>query len=107
MSFEKGTSGNPGGKARGRPWRDAIERALARRAGKVNPQAIDDLADKLIDLGFAGDLHALREMGDRLEGKPAQAIEHSGMIAATHEELLKQLDSADDTDGEVDTAPSA
>ncbi len=51
---------------------------------------------------------AIREISDRLEGKPAQAIEHSGMIAATHEELRKQLDSqSDDADGESDTPPAA
>jgi hypothetical protein len=106
MSFQKGISGNPGGKKKGRPWRDAIERALKRRIAENDLQGIDKLADALIDKGIAGDVIAIREIGDRLEGKPAQAVEHSGMIATTHEELLKQLDSADDTDGEVDTAPA-
>jgi hypothetical protein len=107
MSFPKGISGNPGGKAKGRPWRDAIDRALKRRVAENDLLGIDKLADALIDKGIAGDVIAIREIGDRLEGKPAQAVQHSGMIASTHEELLKQLDSADDTDGEVNTAPSA
>lgn len=35
---------------------------------------IDALAEKLLDLVAAGDLAALKEFGDRLDGKPAQAI---------------------------------
>jgi hypothetical protein len=107
MTFAKGQSGNPGGKAKGRPWRDAIERAVARRQGKKDLKDIDDIADKLIDAAAAGDMQAVREFGDRMDGKAPQSLEHSGMIASTHEELLKQLDCANDTDGEVDTAPSA
>jgi hypothetical protein len=36
---------------------------------------------------------------DRTEGKAAQAIEHSGFIAKTHEEALTELDNlgADET----------
>jgi hypothetical protein len=32
----------------------------------------------LIDKASAGDVQAIREIGDRLDGKPAQAVEHSG-----------------------------
>jgi hypothetical protein len=104
MPFQKGQSGNPGGKSSYHCWRSAIERALKRR-GKQDMLAIDALADKFLDLvEGSGDVMAYREFGDRMDGKPAQAIEHSGMIASTHEELLKQLDSMDDTDREDDTA---
>ncbi|MDE5455706.1 hypothetical protein GWE18_23265 [Bradyrhizobium sp. CSA112] len=33
------------------------------------------LARKLVEKGLEGDLAALREIGDRLDGKPAQIIE--------------------------------
>jgi hypothetical protein len=33
------------------------------------------LARKLVETGLEGDLAALREIGDRLDGKPSQAIE--------------------------------
>ena len=50
-------------------------RALERRQpADQRVKAIDELADKLIDLVAAGDLTALKEFGDRLDGKPAQAI---------------------------------
>jgi hypothetical protein len=108
MPFKKGQSGNPGGQPKNRVWRDAIERAIARREGKLDLQGIDLLADKLLDTAFAGDMPAMKEFGDRIEGKAIQAVEHSGSIARTHEEELINLDNPDtnDAEGEGDT-PSA
>lgn len=61
--------------ARAAIWRAAIMRALERRKpANERIQAIDELADKLIDLVAMGELGALKEFGDRLDGKPAQAI---------------------------------
>lgn len=61
--------------AKAKVWRSAIMRALERRKpADERIQAIDELADKLIELVAAGDLAALREFGDRMDGKPAQAI---------------------------------
>lgn len=56
-------------------WRDAIQRAVRRHVdGKNGPQALERLADRLVSEGLAGDIAAIREIGDRLDGKPAQAI---------------------------------
>jgi hypothetical protein len=61
--------------ARAKVWRSAIMRALERRKpADERRQAIDELADKLIELVALGDLGALKEFGDRMDGKPAQAI---------------------------------
>lgn len=62
--------------AKPRIWHQAIMRALeihdkSRIDGK---KEIDALAEKLLELVRAGDLNALKEFGDRLDGKPAQAI---------------------------------
>jgi hypothetical protein len=38
------------------------------------------LAEKLISLAEAGDLGAILEIADRLEGKPRQSMEHSGRM---------------------------
>lgn len=60
-------------------WRDAIHRAVKRKLeGKGDPQALDKLADALVAKGLEGDVSALKEIGDRLDGKPKQQIEHSG-----------------------------
>ena len=55
-------------------WRDAILRAVARRESKKDPQAVEKLAEALVAKGIDGDVSALREIGDRLDGKPAQTI---------------------------------
>lgn len=62
--------------ARARVWRAAIERALDRRTKSRADgiKEIDALAEKLLDLVAMGDLAALKEFGDRIDGKPAQAI---------------------------------
>lgn len=66
--------------AKPRVWHQAIMRALeirekSRLDGK---RELDALAEKLIDLVAAGDLAALKEFGDRLDGKPAQQVVMSG-----------------------------
>ena len=61
----------------GKLWRQAIQRALEKRAadnGRHKNAELDELAEKLLCACHDGDLSALKELGDRLEGKPAQAI---------------------------------
>lgn len=61
--------------ARPRIWQAAIKQALERRLPlDEKKKAIDELADKLVGLAMDGDMAAMKEVGDRLEGKPAQAI---------------------------------
>ena len=61
-------SGNKNGVKQNRVWADAIRKCIAQ--GK----RLDKLAAKLVDLAEAGDLQALKEIGDRLDGKAAQQI---------------------------------
>ena len=59
--------------AKAKVWTAAIQRALERRVSERRA-ALDELADKLLDMCAEGDLGALKELGDRLEGKPTQTI---------------------------------
>lgn len=59
---------------RAKRWTQAIERALDRRSRVGQIQALDELADKLLDAGYAGEQWALKELGDRIEGKPTQVV---------------------------------
>jgi hypothetical protein len=59
--------------AKNKPWSDAIRRALARRE-KGHPKRLNRLADALLDKCEEGDIPALKEFGDRVEGKVPQAI---------------------------------
>lgn len=62
--------------AKAKIWHAAIMRALDRRTQSRadGKKEIDALAEKLLDLVSEGDLPALKEFGDRIDGKPAQAI---------------------------------
>lgn len=60
--------------AKAKVWAAAINRALEKRAGGDKIKALDDLAEKLLLACDEQELAALKELGDRLDGKPAQAI---------------------------------
>lgn len=59
-------------------WSAAINRALENRTRLEGKEALDTLAEKLLSLCDSGDLAALKELGDRIEGKPAQALNVGG-----------------------------
>jgi len=74
MAWQPGQSGNPNGAPkRVKVWREAINRAIKRRE-QEDPQALEKLADKLLAAVDAGDIAAIKEFGDRIDGKVAQAI---------------------------------
>jgi hypothetical protein len=64
--------------AKAKQWTAAIQRALAKRSKVESALAIDDLAEKLLLACDKGEIGALKELGDRLEGKPAQALTIGG-----------------------------
>ncbi len=68
--------GQPGNQnaSKGKPWAQAIERALAKRSKGEMVAALDDLAEKLLVQCDQGEMTALKELGDRLDGKAAQPI---------------------------------
>ena len=76
-----GQPGNQNAVGRG-VWSGAIRRALA-RASKVRRKwrsfnALNCCADALVRKALSGDIQALKEIGDRLDGKPVQAINGPG-----------------------------
>lgn len=74
MAWAPGQSGNPNGAPkRAKLWREAIERAIKRRE-QTDPQALEKLADKLLVAIDSGDVGAMREFGDRVDGKVPQAV---------------------------------
>lgn len=60
--------------AKAKIWHAAIMRALRKRSRTDALEALEELAEKLLEKVAEGDLPALKEFGDRLDGKPAQAI---------------------------------
>ena len=64
--------------AKARKWTQAIERALAAKSLVAQRDHLDKLAEVLLEQAEAGEQWALKELGDRLEGKPAQSVSVTG-----------------------------
>lgn len=79
MASRGGQPGNDNG-SKGRPWSEAIHRACLIVDPKKKRRKMDLLADKLIAAAMEGDVSALKELGDRIEGKCKQQIELSGDV---------------------------
>ena len=78
MTFPKGVSGNPGGKPHApKPFRDMVDRAIKQDSGKRLRAA----AESLLDLAAKGEQWAVCALADRLDGRPAQAVELSGSVS--------------------------
>ncbi len=75
--------------SRGKFWRAAIERALERRTKSRGDglKEIDALAERLIQLVAAGDISAIKEFGDRIDGKAHQSMDIGVTGSRTAEEL--------------------
>lgn len=54
--------------AKGKAWFDALRKECVQRS------ALDDIAKLVVDKALAGEQWAIQEIGNRLDGKPAQAI---------------------------------
>ena len=59
--------------AKAKEFEGALRRALARKGGTVGG-GLDSIADKLVTAADAGEQWAVREVGDRLDGKPGQSL---------------------------------
>lgn len=82
--------GNQNARKQPRVWTDAINSALDKRHPKGRIAAMEELAGKLLDAVSVGDLQAIKELGDRLEGKPGQQVTLDGEVKLTA--LVKALD---------------
>jgi hypothetical protein len=75
MTFQPGQSGNPGGRQKTKPFRDALL-----MEAKLAEEGEDCFAKKgslrwnARQLLVQGDVPSIREIADRLDGKVAQAI---------------------------------
>lgn len=90
MPFEPGHTLSPG--KNGKPWQQAIKQALKERENGDDPKALRKLANKLLIACDKGDISALRELGDRVDGKSTEhkIIEHRSFLDdMTADELIE------------------
>lgn len=74
MPYAPGQSGNPGGKPkRAKLFTNALLASL-KKTDEHDVEAIQRIADKLVKLAESGDVPAIKEIADRVEGKVPQAI---------------------------------
>ena len=84
--FKKGQSGNPAGKPKG--TRNATTRMLeALLAGEA-----EEITRKAIEMAKAGHLPAIRELFDRLFGKPVAAVEWSDPSEPVQVVVIEEFD---------------
>ena len=99
-------------------WRAAINRAVSRKMSASSKRIkLDALADTLVDAGLAGDIAAIKEIGNRLDGmahqsvsvdntgnnrsitvqlsfvKPADQLAHDQPLAVTHTPITIEHDA--------------
>jgi hypothetical protein len=74
--FQKGQSGNPGGRPKNESVSATIRRMLQ---GEHNGRPIQDiLVERMIKEALSGKYPFLRELLDRAEGRPSQKVEVTG-----------------------------
>lgn len=66
---------NPGNRWSDKAWREAIRVAVMRaHEDPKKGKKLAALADALVEAGLDGDVPALKEIGDRLDGRVPQAV---------------------------------
>jgi len=73
MPFVKGQSGNPHGRRVEKVWRDAVFKAVNERA-EDGQKYLNRIAQRLVLVADQGDVPAIKEIADRLDGKAVQQI---------------------------------
>jgi hypothetical protein len=86
-------------------WEDALRRSLSKHSSGM---ALALIADKVVAQALEGEWRAIEEIANRIDGKPAQAIEHTGDIGHRHysemtEEQLERIASGS-SDGAIEQA---
>src|SRR5215475_14409010 len=71
-------SRNPRGQQRDKIYREALRLELADMSEGVDLKKLRQIARAHIEKAANGDLQAIKELADRLDGRPAQILEHSG-----------------------------
>lgn len=83
--------GNTNSSKNNRLWAETIRRAVV----QSDPDRLRRIAEALLNKAETGDINAIREIGDRLDGKPQQAVELAGPDGASlFADLLKAVDGS-------------
>ena len=84
MAWKKGETGNAGGRPKERPFLDALRIALNEENGDQKKKRLRVIADKLVRAAEEGEAWAIKEVMDRVDGKPAQTADVNVTADHTH-----------------------
>lgn len=71
--------------SKNRPWAEALRKHAIQRG------TLDKVAQKVCLLAEQGDMDAIKEIGDRLDGKPKASMEHTGADGGPIKHLIDVL----------------
>jgi hypothetical protein len=84
--FKPGQSGNPSGRPK-----NVLSKAIRKKLEEVNAggkSVAEQITDKLTELALAGNIEAIKLLGDRSEGRPRQSI---SLDVDEHDKLERKL----------------
>jgi len=88
--------------ARKRHWSNAIESAVMTDDPVAKRKRLNLIADRLVQMAQDGDIQAMREIGDRLDGKPSQSIDLTADVtnraAGMSDDALAEIANAGNRD---------
>ena len=67
----------PRGQQRDKIYREALRLELADMSEGIDLKKLREIARTHIEKAAAGDMQAIKELADRLDGRPAQILEHT------------------------------
>src|SRR5262249_33112341 len=70
-------------------YREALRMELA--AAGEDMKKLREIARTHIEKAAAGDMQAIKELADRLDGRPAQILEHSGPDSNPIEKIVNEI----------------
>lgn len=60
---------------RQRMWEESVKRAIGRQGNGDIEQGLDQIAEALVKLAAMGEQWAIKEVGDRIDGKATQQVD--------------------------------
>jgi hypothetical protein len=80
---------NSRGQQRDKPFRDALRIAISE--AEDNPRKLRRIAEKLFDKAAEGDVAAIKEIADRLDGKVPQGIGGDDELGPVQLQTIERL----------------
>lgn len=95
MGFQKGNQLAKGNK-RGQPFADMLRIAIKEAGKQEGTTKLRDVADMLVSEASSGNVQAIKELADRLDGKPVQQQILSGDPEAPLRTISTEAPKAED-----------